>query len=322
MSRIDVAFAVDRGNLDHLAVVARSILSSADPSTDVRFHILYDGPGQEAEALVKAWGLTTTPNVLGISNPYAGSKPGGHLTSAAYLRLQLPETLNDLDRVIYLDADIIVHRDLSALYEADLGGAAAGGVLDMVFYSRLGREVAEGRSTLADYLVSLGLDPSTPEYVNSGVLVLDLKQLREMDFSNAALAAFESRHFEYGDQCMINCVLAGRMALLDPRWNATAQNHAHPSRWRFLPPALKRDALAQRASYWVTHYTGPRKPWSSATDWRGGAWWATALGTGHRWPEPTRALSSVEQRRATRLRRVGQLLAALWTIGSGRRREV
>jgi lipopolysaccharide biosynthesis glycosyltransferase len=105
-------------------------------------------------------------------------------------------------------------------------------------------------------------------------------------------------------------VLAGRIKLLDPRWNTTAQAHAHPSRWRFLPPNLQRDAATQRRHNWITHYTGPKKPWSNPWVWRAGAWWESALKTGLAWPG------------GNLLRSLGRARGVLWTIWHGRRGEV
>src|SRR5215469_16497881 len=43
-----------------------------------------------------------------------------HLTAATLLRLLLPSVLNDIDRVVYLDCDLIVLRDITTLYDTEL----------------------------------------------------------------------------------------------------------------------------------------------------------------------------------------------------------
>ena len=43
-----------------------------------------------------------------------------HLTAASLLRLRLPSILKDVDRVVYLDCDLVVLNDITTLYDTDL----------------------------------------------------------------------------------------------------------------------------------------------------------------------------------------------------------
>src|ERR1700688_1803898 len=43
-----------------------------------------------------------------------------HLTAASLLRLRLPSVLDGIDRVIYLDCDLVVLNDITTLYDTDL----------------------------------------------------------------------------------------------------------------------------------------------------------------------------------------------------------
>ncbi|MBQ8692167.1 MAG: hypothetical protein IJ520_03390, partial [Synergistaceae bacterium] len=44
------------------------------------------------------------------------------LTAGALYRLFMPEVLSGLDKVIYLDCDIVVNMDIAELWDIDLGG--------------------------------------------------------------------------------------------------------------------------------------------------------------------------------------------------------
>jgi lipopolysaccharide biosynthesis glycosyltransferase len=299
MSEINVAFAVDNNNLDQVAVVITSILASSRDPAALRFFVVLDGSAEEAARKIAGWAikpdhLTLLPN----GNAFAGRTHVGHISSAALLRTQLPELLPDLDRVLYLDADLIVRHDIAELYQSDLGGKAMGGIVDLGIYTRLRRETIHGKLRLRDYFRRLGLDMRRSPYVNSGVLVMDLKALRQLRFSAAALA-FSSDHgaeLITMDQCLTNAILTGKIATLDPRWNACAymmcesRHHHYLARW--LQPNLR----LQLSDPWLIHYTGRAKPWNSTETWRGADWWVHARNSGIDWPSPP---PSVPRRRSS-----------------------
>jgi lipopolysaccharide biosynthesis glycosyltransferase len=53
-----------------------------------------------------------------------------HLTAASLLRLQLPSVLKDIDRVVYLDCDLVVLNDIATLYDTDLSDFPLAACLD------------------------------------------------------------------------------------------------------------------------------------------------------------------------------------------------
>jgi lipopolysaccharide biosynthesis glycosyltransferase len=130
-------------------------------------------------------------------------------SKAVYVRLA-SENLVDLDRVIYLDADIIVRTPLDELFHHDLKGAAVAGVIDIP--DRLLR--------LAPGLNWLNL-PMGEHYLNSGVLLMDLSRLRSINFFRSAREWYRDHQniVRLSDQCVINAVLENRKAQLHPRWN-------------------------------------------------------------------------------------------------------
>ena len=78
--------------------------------------------------------------------------------ASANLRLLAPEILNDLNKIIYMDADTMVFRDLRSVFNLKMDGLYYRGVLDN----------------------DCGLSPSLySKYLNSGITLMNLKKLRE-----------------------------------------------------------------------------------------------------------------------------------------------
>ena len=84
----------------------------------------------------------------------------GKYTPAVYYRLSLSDIIKDLDKIIYLDCDTIVHKDLTELYIIKMG--------KYCYMGFPGHEIG--------YMVING----TRNFINSGVLLINLKELRKM----------------------------------------------------------------------------------------------------------------------------------------------
>lgn len=289
MNAINVAFAVDINNLDQVAVVITSILANSRDPAALRFFIVLDGAAEAAEQRMRGWAVKPANlTLIPYENAFAGRARVRYITTAALLRTQLPNALPELDRVLYLDADVIVLRDIAELYRSDLGGKAVGGVADLGMYIRTRRGKIHGDPRCADYFKGLGLDLQQSDYVNSGVLVMDLRALRDLNFSAKALA-FSNEHgtrLITMDQCLTNVILAGRIARLDPRWNAFGHVMNQPRHHHYLSRRLQPGLRLQENDPWLVHYTGGNKPWNSADVWRADDWWVHARNSGIAWQPP------------------------------------
>jgi lipopolysaccharide biosynthesis glycosyltransferase len=193
-----------------------------------------------------------------------------HISSAAYLRLLMAELLpRDVRRVIYLDADMLVRRDLADLWDEPQGDHPVLAVQDMAApyldaaaaaanFDRCHRRLAAARP-VANY-EQLGL-PADGKYFNSGLLVIDLERWRREDLGQRVLDCLREhrRHVLWWDQYALNVVLAGRWRPLDLRWNQGAHIYTYPT-WR--ESWLDRETFAQvRLDPWIVHYCSPDKPW-------------------------------------------------------------
>ena len=87
------------------------------------------------------------------------------LPAAHWYRIFLPELLPDVDRVLYLDGDLIALESLAPLWSTNLGDNYLGAVTNVFQSDHLNRPHELGLS-----------EPSS--YFNSGVLLMDLAAMR------------------------------------------------------------------------------------------------------------------------------------------------
>ena len=120
---------------------------------------------------------------------------------------------SDVERVIYLDADTIVHMDIAKLWNVDMGNAIVAAVPDSV--------MAMMPQDLAPPVVKNGL-VQQDKYFNSGVMLMDMKFLREHQHITDDVIAFllqDEAYLEYPDQDFLNCICAKSCLFLPIEYN-------------------------------------------------------------------------------------------------------
>lgn len=180
-------------------------------------------------------------------------RQGDHLTVEAYYRLFLESAISsNIDRVIYLDADLVVLADLSPLRTIDLQGRTVGAVRDFGVTKW---------SECSPPLPSDGTMGQRP-YLNSGVLVIDVERWKRNAVRQRALEFLRDHEGEirYWDQDALNFVLAEDWLELDPRWNRTS-NYWTCLREGLLP--FDNESTRSLNQPFIVHFANPVKPWMS-----------------------------------------------------------
>jgi lipopolysaccharide biosynthesis glycosyltransferase len=208
---ITVAIAADRRYARQLAVALAGISRTAS-ARSCRIFMLQDGydDSLRARVLESAHGdievhwLDANPEMLSRM----ATVPEG-LTPATFFDLRIEDLVpEEIQRVIYMDSDVIVRESIAELWERDLGGGLLGAVRDPVLpWAASALEWKE-----------LGLAPDMP-YFNSGMLVIPLFRWRALEVSRRALELLGSHDFPLADQDALNAIVAGNWTALEPRWN-------------------------------------------------------------------------------------------------------
>lgn len=134
-------------------------------------------------------------------------------TIGATFRAFVPELLADLDKVIYLDCDVIVNLDIKELWNIDLHGKSLAGVRDVLAY-------VSPWSLNGSYVRLSGC--RNDSYINSGVLVMNLTKIRKLGKFSAIFTAWLLRNahlYTWGDQSALNAIFRDDIELIDPRFN-------------------------------------------------------------------------------------------------------
>ena len=159
-----------------------------------------------------------------------------YFTLTIFFRLFIADMFPEYDKGIYLDSDIVVPGDISELYNIDLGNNIIGACIDSSI-----QNIPE-----IQYYSKNAIGKDIKEYINSGILLINLKMMREKNFSEKFLYLLNEYHFDSvaPDQDYLNAMCNGKVKFLDKAWDIMPNSAKEP----FENPKL-------------IHYNLFEKPW-------------------------------------------------------------
>jgi lipopolysaccharide biosynthesis glycosyltransferase len=252
VSDLHVGCAVEGRYVAHSAAALHSVLGQ---SGEFRVHVHYlhgpelpaEGQGSLTEMVERMGGEISFVHVL--DELVEGLPTEGFTRKATWYRGLVADVLPDLERILFLDADLLALDALGPLWQTDVSGHYLAAVTNVFQADHLSRPA------------QLGLD--RPEaYFNAGVMLMNLELMRR-DGCTAAIRDYgrsHADHLMFRDQDALNVVLGERRLALHPRWNCMNALHFFP--WSAY--VFGNRALAEaRAKPAIRHFEGPgiNKPW-------------------------------------------------------------
>lgn len=246
---IHICLATDNHYVKYTAVAMSSVLANANALDRYHFHILSTQLSSRNKLVLKKLKkirnyeidyFKIKPKLL---NVFRKIKLQPHVKIETFSRLLIPLLLPKVDKAIFMDSDLVVLRDVNELYSTDTKSNWFCGVEDVN-----PREAAK----------SLGL--SNFKYINSGVLLINLRDLRSANYyelmSTAVSRNWEKYHIS--DQDVINDVFHDKIAMISYRYNM--YHTWHGCRKKFIP-SNPEDYELSIAKPVIIHFVGPFKPW-------------------------------------------------------------
>lgn len=252
-NKINIVFASDDNYAQHIAVVIASIM--AHTKEQIRYFIVNDNISNDKIIKLKRTAEFFKAEIHFINVPeknFNNVYLSGHVSKAAYFRLALADILPDnIEKVLYLDVDLLVYDEIKILWNTDLEDLPLGAVPDygIMASSRLCKQKER----------VIGL-PVGEKYFNSGVLVVNLKKWREKKYFSKILEIINNNQFPHHDQDALNKLFMYKWKILDLRWNII------PPVFNLFPKVLfnniyRKSALEAKKNPGIIHYAGRYKPW-------------------------------------------------------------
>lgn len=178
-----------------------------------------------------------------------GLKQVKHISPATYIKFDIPNIFKNFDKILYLDTDIIVFRDLMQLWKIPLDNYYLACVEDPLCYS------------IPDKDFRKRLNINNEKYFNAGVMLLNLKKLREDNLSIKLYDYSLKNDLKLVDQDAFNAIVGHNCKYIPYFYNITGTNERHLG-FKHLKEKyfkyLKNDNWEKEG--YIYHFTST-KPW-------------------------------------------------------------
>lgn len=244
---VETALALDQNLEDMIPVVLQSLVDHT--KREINAHVMTRGLGDAFRARMGKLFPEINFTFYNFDDVHYGDDIAllSHISVSTMDRLFLPEMLKDLDKVLYLDIDILIQGDVGELYDLNLGeNVFAGKRTRLKTWANMIRPITRA---------TLHFDPEkawdirkrlhdkadlTSRTFNAGILVLNLKLMRAENFTVEHMYLVEQCRMN--DQDVFNIYSRDRVLEIDSEWNHVPSQdfNANPK---------------------IIHWAGPAKPW-------------------------------------------------------------
>ncbi|ECQ7376187.1 DUF4422 domain-containing protein, partial [Campylobacter jejuni] len=284
-NNIPIIFSCDDNYLPYLAVILHSIKINSSKDYNYDICILYNSLNKENMDKIKNFiqDINISIRFINISPHIYNAKKqvhfhvAAHFKEANYYRFFIPSIFKNYKKIIYLDCDMLVLKDLKDLYSYNFNTSIAACkeiTAILIVLNNIDKYYI-------DFINSKQAFKDISNYIQSGVLVYNISKCIENNFTQKCLDTLKYlEHPPIVDQDVINSAFEGDISFLDARWNFTWNLPIrYPNFKTLLPKAFTKDALKMIKNPYIIHYNDIFKPWNSPHLPNAHLWWHYARQT-------------------------------------------
>ena len=248
---INIDYPVNNKYINFIYISLVSLLENADKNSMYHIYIQAAGNFQIDKAqllydLEKLY-FNCFIHIINMKSDFSGVIEG-NLEKSTYYRLKLPILCPKLNRIIHLDADTLILKDLMELYTLNFEGKYILGRLDI----------------LANELDKFGIQTNT--YINCGILLFDLYSLRKYKYVDKFMDYIKLhnnyRYLNHHDQTLINYVCHDKIGVLKPKyhmWPFKSQREIITTNNAFRIPYDEKEFIQDYYDPFIVHFPGYKK---------------------------------------------------------------
>lgn len=213
---IPIFFAIDDNYIPFLAVALQSLIEHSSKENNYEIKVLYTYVSEEGKKSINKYKRENVNIEFVNVNSYIKEieeklYTRDYFSKTTYYRLFIPELYPEYDKALYLDSDIVILSDIADLYNIDMGDNLIAATSDeAVSNIKAFQEYVEKVVGVIDY----------KKYFNAGVLLMNLKELREFKFQEKFLYLLGTVKYAVAqDQDYLNRLCKGRVKIIDGSWD-------------------------------------------------------------------------------------------------------
>ncbi len=248
MGLYNICFNADNNYTEQIGVAIASILKNSEKDEKFNFFVLDGGFSDKSKKEIQSLSSIKDFKITYIKmnkeefkncpllKDYNPDFKHFHVPISGYFRFKMGSIFSELDKILYLDCDLLVLGSLKELYNTDVGE----------YYTAMVPDVeSENEAERLDL----------PVYCNAGVMLINLKKWRK-DKIEEKLFDYAQNNKEkilWQDQDVLNVVLKDGIKTLPRKWNFQFFQY-DPSRYQGL--------YEKYHEFSILHFAGRFKPWT------------------------------------------------------------
>ena len=215
-TEVPIFFAVDDGYVPFLAVTLEGIKKNASDKYLYKVVVLYNNISKfNIDRINKYNKDNISVEFLNVTNHMEKISEKlytrDYYSKSTYFRLFIADLFPEYDKALYLDSDIAILTDIAELYNIDIGDNLLGATPDGVI------QAYDTFKVYAEKVVGVN---SYKNYFNAGILIMNLKELRKMDFQDKFVYLLGTIKFKVAqDQDYLNRICKGRVKIISDSWD-------------------------------------------------------------------------------------------------------
>lgn len=251
---INIIYMSDMKYLPYMMVSLHSAIKNKSPESKYKVHIIGEKLDEEAIKSLKEMEQDNVKiEVYQSREQKLDEKHLGRFEDykVSLQKLFIAEYVPHLKKALYIDADTLIQKDLTELYQTDITENYAAASKDGMMYQ------------YPDYVSGIKMS-GRDFYFNSGVMLLNLEKIRKDDIIRRARIYFNTHQDVFGDQDVLNSVFGKHVILISYRYNCNSvffeeKDAKFLSEFYKEPVSEKTEDVYKQAV--ILHFAG-HKPWT------------------------------------------------------------
>ncbi len=253
---INVALSTDDNYACHTAAAIASVLYNANKSDRLHFFIMGNISKKVQNNFrklkkIKQFEITFFPVDESKLEFLKKVNISSHVSLATYYKLFMPDFFPNIDKMLWLDSDLIVLKSLKDFWDIDIEDYYFGAVPDIATIK---------------YTQRLETPPGF-DYVNTGTFLMNLKNMRKENALSHMIDYIENNYqkLNVADQCIINGSFYNKIKIIEHQWNFYHEFYKDFYNFRDYKYENTEEYARALQSPGVIHFVGPQKPWIQST---------------------------------------------------------
>ena len=249
---VNLAFGINNNSIDLLYIALFSLLENSDNNTIYNIYIQHKNSFLESSKKflcnLERKFFNCFIHFINMKRDFKNAFRN-HMDISTYYRIKLPTLCPDINRIIHLDADVIVLKDLLELFSLNFEKNYILGRLDAI----------------TSELDSLGVHTNT--YINAGILLMDLYNLRKYNYVEKFMNYINShnnyKYLWHHAQTTINYICHDKIGILKPRyhmWPFNSEEHLIIINNVFRKKYNEAEFIKDFYNPFIVHFPGSFKP--------------------------------------------------------------